>query len=207
MKLHRSYPPEELRYLSMLSRMYPTVRAAGTEIVNLRAIMNLPKGCEHFISDVHGEHEAFLHILNSCSGVVRERIDLLFADALPEEERRQLATLVYYPKEKLELLKPEIDDLDAWYNLTLHRLIALARLTTERYSRSKVRKALPEDYAYIMEELLYTHGEEADKRDYFENIISTIIEIGQAPDFIAAVCDLVKWAAVDQLHLVGDIFD
>ena len=207
MKLHRSYTPEELRYLSMLSRMYPTVRAAGTEIVNLRAIMNLPKGCEHFISDVHGEHEAFLHILNSCSGVVRERIDLLFADALPEEERRQLATLVYYPKEKLELLKPEIDDLDAWYNLTLHRLIALARLTTERYSRSKVRKALPEDYAYIMEELLYTHGEEADKRDYFENIISTIIEIGQAPDFIAAVCDLVKWAAVDQLHLVGDIFD
>ena len=169
MKLHRSYTPEELRYLSMLSRMYPTVRAAGTEIVNLRAIMNLPKGCEHFISDVHGEHEAFLHILNSCSGVVRERIDLLFADALPEEERRQLATLVYYPKEKLELLKPEIEDLDAWYNLTLHRLIALARLTTERYSRSKVRKALPEDYAYIMEELLYTHGEEADKRDSFEN--------------------------------------
>ncbi len=207
MNRHKSYTPEELHYLKMLSRMYPTVRAAGTEIINLQAILNLPKGCEHFISDVHGEHEAFLHILNSCSGVVRERIDLLFSDTIPAEERRQLATLVYYPKEKLELLKPEIDDPDAWYGVTLHRLIALARLTTERYSRSKVRKALPEDYAYILEELLYTHGEEADKRDYFENIISTIIEIGQAPDFITAVCDLIKWAAVDQLHLVGDIFD
>ena len=207
MNQHRSYTQEELRYLTMLSRMYPTVRAAGTEIINLQAIMNLPKGCEHFISDVHGEHEAFLHILNSCSGVVRERIDLLFADSIPRAEREQLATLIYYPEEKLEQLKPQIRDLDEWYRITLHRLIALARLVSERYTRSKVRKALPKDFAYILEELLYTHGEEVDKKDYFENIISTIIEIGQAPDFIAAVCELIKWAAVDHLHLVGDIFD
>ena len=207
MNQHRSYTPEELRYLSLLSRMYPTVRAAGTEIINLQAILNLPKGCEHFISDVHGEHEAFLHILNSCSGVVRERIDLLFSDSIPKAQREQLATLIYYPKEKLEQLKPQIQDLDEWYRITLHRLIALARLVTERYSRSKVRKALPEDFAYILEELLYTHGETQDKKGYFENIIATIIEIGLAPDVIAAVCELIKWAAVDHLHLVGDIFD
>ena len=166
MKQHRSYTPEELRYLNLLSRLYPTVRAAGTEIINLQAILNLPKGCEHFISDVHGEHEAFLHILNSCSGVIRERLDLLFADSIPKGERDQLATLIYYPEEKLEQLKPAITDIDEWYRITLHRLIALARLVSERYSRSKVRKALPEDFAYILEELLYTHGEEIDKMPF-----------------------------------------
>ena len=206
-KAHRSYTEEELRYLKMLSRQYPTVREAGTEIINLRAILNLPKGCEHFISDVHGEYEAFLHILNSCSGVIRERLDLLFKTSVPRSELDELATLIYYPEEKLEELRPRIDDLDEWYRITLHRLIEVCRLVSERYSRSKVRKALPADYAYVIEELLYTHGEEIDKRDYFENIIATIIEIGQAPDFIQAVCKVIKWAAVDHLHLVGDIFD
>ena len=207
MSTHRTYTEEELRPLRMLARMYPTVRAAGTEIINLRAILNLPKGCEHFISDVHGEHEAFLHILNSCSGVVRERMDQLFATTVSRRELDQLATLIYYPEEKLAQLKPQIADLNEWYRITLHRLIALGRQETERYTRSKVRKALPADYAYILEELLYTHGDEADKRDYFENIISTIIEIGQAPEFICAVCELIKLAVVDHLHLVGDIFD
>ena len=207
MDQQRTYTPEELRYLKMLSRMYPTVQAAGTEIINLKAILNLPKGCEHFISDVHGEYEAFLHILNSCSGAVREWIDTLFSDSLTRVERDQLATLIYYPAEKLELLKPEIDDLNEWYRITLHRLIALARLVTERYTRAKVRKALSEGFGYILEELLYTHGDVSDKRDYYENIIGTIIEIGQAPEFIAAVCALIKWAVVDHLHLVGDIFD
>ena len=207
MKAHRSYTDEELRYLKMLSRQYPTVREAGTEIINLRAILNLPKGCEHFISDVHGEYEAFLHILNSCSGVIRERLDLLFKTSVPRSELDELATLIYYPEEKLEELRPWIDDLEEWYRITLHRLIEVCRLVSERYSRSKVRKALPADYAYVIEELLYTHGEEIDKRDYFENIIATIIEIGQAPDFIQAVCKVIKWAAVDHLHLVGDIFD
>ena len=206
-KAHRSYTEEELRYLKMLSRQYPTVREAGTEIINLRAILNLPKGCEHFISDVHGEYEAFLHILNSCSGVIRERLDLLFKTSVPRSELDELATLIYYPEEKLEELRPRIDDLEEWYRITLHRLIEVCRLVSERYSRSKVRKALPADYAYVIEELLYTHGEEIDKRDYFENIIATIIEIGQAPDFIQAVCKVIKWAAVDHLHLVGDIFD
>ena len=207
MKAHRSYTDEELRYLKMLSRQYPTVREAGTEIINLRAILNLPKGCEHFISDVHGEYEAFLHILNSCSGVIRERLDLLFKTSVPRSELDELATLIYYPEEKLEELRPRIDDLEEWYRITRHRLIEVCRLVSERYSRSKVRKALPADYAYVIEELLYTHGEEIDKRDYFENIIATIIEIGQAPDFIQAVCKVIKWAAVDHLHLVGDIFD
>ena len=207
MKQHRSYTPEETRYLKMLSRQYPTVRAAGTEIVNLNAILNLPKACEHFISDVHGEHEAFLHIMTSCSGAVRERVDQLFRDSLTEEERARLATLIYYPEEKMELLKPEISNLSEWYRITLHRLTAVARLVTERYTRSKVRKAMPPDFGYILEELLYTHGEEIDKRDYFENIITTIIEIGQAPGCISAVCALIKWAVMDHLHLVGDIFD
>ncbi len=207
MKQHRVYTEAELHYLKMLSRMYPTVQAAGTEIINLKAILNLPKGCEHFISDVHGEYEAFIHILNSCSGAVRRRLDQLFSDSLTRTEREQLATLIYYPQEKMELLKPSIEDLDEWYRITLHRLIALARLVSERYTRSKVRKALPAGFDYILEELLYTHGEEIDKRDYFENIITTIIEIGQAPEFITAVCSLIKWAEVDHLHLVGDIFD
>ena len=203
----RTYSENDLRYLKMLSRQYPTVRAAGTEIINLQAILNLPKGCEHFISDVHGEHEAFLHILNSCSGVVRERMDILFANTVPKAELDQLATLICYPEEKLELLLPVIEDPNEWYRLTLYRLIRLARLTSERYSRSKIRKALPPDFSYIMDELLFTDETEPDKADYFENIIATIIEIGQAPDVISAFCELIKWAAVDHLHLVGDIFD
>ncbi len=207
MKDLRTYSENDLRYLKMLSRQYPTVRAAGTEIINLQAILNLPKGCEHFISDVHGEHEAFLHILNSCSGVVRERMDILFANTVPKAELDQLATLICYPEEKLELLLPAIEDPNEWYRLTLYRLIRLARLTSERYSRSKIRKALPSDFSYIMDELLFTDEKEPDKADYFENIIATIIEIGQAPDMIAAFCELIKWAAVDHLHLVGDIFD
>ena len=207
MKPRRSYSEEDLRYLKMLSRQYPTVQDAGTEIINLQAILNLPKGCEHFISDVHGEYEAFLHILNSCSGVIRDRLDLLFKTSVSRAELDELATLIYYPEEKLEELRPRIRDLDEWYRITLHRLIEVCRAISERYSRSKVRKALPEDYAYIIEELLYTHGEEVDKRDYFENIIATIIDIDQAPALISAVCKVIKWAAVDHLHLVGDIFD
>ena len=207
MKPTRTYTPEELRYLKMLSRQYPTVRAAGTEIINLQAIMNLPKGCEHFISDVHGEYEAFLHILNSCSGVVRERLDFLYQDSMPRAKLDQLATLIYYPEEKMEELRHQIEDLDEWYRITLNRLTEVCRLVTARYSRSKVRKAIPEDYTYIIEELLFTHSDEIDKQDYYKNIIKTIVEIGQAPEVIAAICELIKWAAVDHLHIVGDIFD
>ena len=204
---HKTYTPEELRYLRMLSHQYPTLRSAGTEIINLQAILNLPKACEHFISDVHGEHEAFLHILNSCSGVIREQLDVLFKDSVTHSELEQLATLIYYPEEKLEQLKPEIPDLDEWYRITLYRLIELCRAVSSRYSRSKVRKALPPDYAYIIEELLHTHSDEFDKQDYYKNIISTIVEIGQAPDFISSLAAVIKRMAVDHLHLVGDIFD
>ncbi|MBR0280383.1 MAG: fructose-1,6-bisphosphatase, partial [Oscillibacter sp.] len=207
MEITKTFDSAELRYLRMLSRQYPTVRAASTEIVNLQAIMNLPKGTEHFLSDVHGEYEAFLHILNSCSGVVREKLGDLFSATVSRTELDQLATLIYYPKEKLEQLQPQIADLDEWYRITLHRLTEVCRLVSAKYSRSKVRAALPKEYAYIIEELLHTHSDETDKRDYFENIIATIIDIGQAPDFIVSVCEFIKRMAVDHLHLVGDIFD
>lgn len=203
----KDYSPEKLRYLRMLSRQYPTIQAASTEIINLSAIMSLPKGTEHFISDVHGEHEAFLHILNSCSGVVREKLDLLFSNNVPRADLNQLATLIYYPREKLEQIQLQVEDLNEWYRITLHRLTEVSRLVSAKYSRSKVRKAMPKEYAYIIEELLYSSLNETGKHDYFENIINTIISIDQAPSFIEAICSFIKRMAVDHLHLVGDIFD
>ena len=157
MKKTEAYSPSDLRYLQLLARQYPTVQAASTEIINLQAIMNLPKGTEHFISDIHGEYEAFLHILNSASGVVREKIDELFESTVSRADRDQLATLIYYPAEKLEELRDEIDDMGEWYRITLHRLIEVCRLATSKYTRSKVRKALPPEYAYIIAELLNTN--------------------------------------------------
>ena len=189
MKSHKIYTSDELHYLKMLSRQYPTLRSAGTEIINLQAIMSLPKGCEHFISDVHGEHEAFLHLLNSCSGVIRERLDLLFKDSVTKAELDQLTTLICYPDEKLEQLKPQISDLDEWYRITLYRLIELCRNVSSRYSRSKVRKALPEDYAYIIEELLHTHFEELDKQEYYKHIIPVSIETESNGRYIVSYMD------------------
>ena len=177
MKKTEAYSPSDLRYLQLLARQYPTVQAASTEIINLQAIMNLPKGTEHFISDIHGEYEAFLHILNSASGVVREKIDELFESTVSRADRDQLATLIYYPAEKLEELRDEIDDMSEWYRITLHRLIEVCRLATSKYTRSKVRKALPPEYAYIIDELLNTNYEVHDKKDYYENIINTIIDL------------------------------
>ena len=204
---HRTYSAEDLRCLNMLARQYPTVQAASTEIINLRAILNLPKGCEHFISDIHGEHEAFLHILNSGSGVIRRRLDELFANEAPRAALDELATLIYYPEEKLADLSPGITDPDEWYRIVLHRLVEVCRSVSAPYSRSKVRKSLPADTAYIIEELLNTPDFEVDKKDYFENIIAAIIETGQAPELITALCGVIKRLAVDHLHLVGDIFD
>ena len=203
----QTFTAEELRYLKLLAREYPTVQAASTEIINLQAILNLPKGTEHFISDIHGEYEAFLHILNSCSGVIKEKIDDVFASSMPKTERDQLATLIYYPQEKLELIARREPDPDEWYRITLHRLIEVCRLVSSKYTRSKVRKALPKDYAYIIDELLHTHWEEKDKKEYFENIISTILSIGRAPSFITALCQVIKRLAVDHMHIVGDLFD
>ena len=207
MRSHRSYGAEELRYLTMLARQYPTVQAASTEIINLQAILNLPKGTEHFISDVHGEHEAFQHILNSCSGAVRVKLDALFSGSVPRAELDTLSTLIYYPEEKLELLRDETPDMDEWYRITLHRLVEFARSVSAPCSRSRVHKALPPDYGYIIEELLHTRSGELDRRDFFENIIAAIIDTGQAPGFIAAVCAFIKRMAVDHLHIVGDVFD
>ena len=202
-----TFTPEELRYLKLLAKQYPTVQAASTEIINLQAILNLPKGTEHFISDIHGEYEAFLHLLNSCSGVVKEKLDELYGTSLSRHDRDQLATLIYYPEEKLELVHEYIPDLDEWYHITLHRLVDVCRWVSSTYTRSKVRKALPKDFAYIIDELLHTRYDEADKRDYYENIINTIIDTGQGPGFIAAISGVIKRLAVDHLHIVGDIFD
>ena len=203
----QAYRPEHLHYLRMLAKQYPTVQAAGTEIINLQAILNLPKGTEHFISDVHGEYEAFLHILNSASGVVREKLEILFGETLSREELDQLATLIYYPKEKLEEISRETEDMEEWYRVTLHRLIEVCRLVSSKYTRSKVRKAMPPECAYIIDELIHARDEDGDKRDYHENIISTIIDIERAPNFVIRLCQLIKRLAVDQLHIVGDIFD
>ncbi len=205
----KSFDLEHLHYLKMLSKQYPTVQSASTEIINLRAILNLPKGTEHFISDVHGEYEAFQHILNSASGVVREKIDELFANSVPKAERDQLATLVYYPREKLEEIERDTPDMREWFRITFHRLIDLCCLVSAQYTRSKVRKAMPQEYGYIIEELIHTHYEysEANKRDYYENIISSMIDLDRAPNFLIQLCALIKRLSVDRLHLVGDIFD
>ena len=206
MKNKTTFKPEELRYLQLLAKQYPTVQAACTELINLQAILNLPKGTEHFISDIHGEYEAFSHMLNACSGVVKEKLDEIFGTSLSRHDRDELATLIYYPEEKLALVAEETEDLDEWYRITLHRLVEVCRWVSGKYTRSKVRKALPKDYAYIIDELIHIRKEE-DKRDYFENIINTIIDIGQAPGFIEAVSQVIKRLAVDHLHIVGDIFD
>lgn len=198
---------ENLHYLRMLAKQYPTVQAASTEIINLQAILNLPKGTEHFISDVHGEYEAFQHILNSASGVMREKLDELFSTTMTRSELDQLATLIYYPREKLEEIEKEVPDLQEWYRITFHRLIDVCCLVSSKYTRSKVRKSMPPEYAYIIDELIHTHYEDRDKRDYYENIISTIVEVGRASNFMIQLCELIKRLAVDHMHLVGDIFD
>ncbi len=209
MKPTTTFSPQRLEYLKLLARQYPNVQSACTEIINLRAIQNLPKGTEHFLSDVHGEFEAFQHILNSASGVVRVKIDELLGATVPRSDRDQLATLIYYPEEKLEEIERECDDMREWYRITFHRLIDLCCLVSAKYTRSKVRKAMPPEYAYIIDELIHTHYEknETDKRDYYENIINTIIDLDRASNFLIQLCELIKRLAVDHLHLVGDIFD
>ena len=207
MQKKTEFSPEQLHFLRLLGKQYPTVQAAGAEIINLQAIMNLPKGTEHFISDIHGEYEAFLHLLNSCSGVIREKLDELFATTLSQHDRNELATLIYYPEEKLALVAEEAEDLDEWYRITLYRLLELCRFLASKYTRSKVRHALPQGYADVIDELLHIRYEEPDKRDYYDIIISTIIDIGQAAEVIQAICQVIKRLAVDHLHIVGDIYD
>ena len=205
----RAFDPENLHYLKMLSKQYPTVQAASTEIINLRAILALPKGTEHFVSDIHGEYEAFRHILHSASGEVREKVDELFAGTLSKQDRDQLTTLIYYPEEKLEEVERTTSDMREWYRVNLHRLVELCCLVSVKYTRSKVRKAMPPEYAYIMDELVHTRSahNEADKRDYYEGIIGSIIDLDRATNFLIELCRLIKRLSVDRLHVVGDIFD
>lgn len=200
--------PAQLKYLELLSEKFPTTQAAFTEVINLEAILNLPKGTEHFVSDVHGEYEAFEHILNNCSGVIRERVEEVFNLELTASEQADLCTLVYYPAEKLRRLREEGAATSEWYAITLMRLVRLARRLSGSYTRSKVRKAMPVAYAYIIDELLHISPDERETRlAYHQRIIDTIIDTGSADDFICSLAALIKRLAVDHMHLVGDIFD
>ncbi len=198
--------PERLRYMQLLAKQYPTVQAAGSEVIRLQAILNLPKGTEHFLSDIHGEHEAFAHILNSCSGEVKKKIDERFGYSLSAEDHEDLASLIYYPAEKLAMVA-DTDSPERHYRLLLYRLIELAPHCCSKYTRSKVRDAIDPRYVDIIDELLHIREEEEDKKDYFRNIIETIIITGQAPDVLKALCSLIKRMTVDHLHIVGDIYD
>lgn len=203
----RIFTDEELHYLRLLSRQYPTVEAAGTEIIRLQAILNLPKPTEHFMSDIHGEHEAFLHILNSGSGEVKEKLEELFGNSMTKKDRNDLATLIYYPTSKLALVADEEENLDEWYRLTIHRLVDLCRFVSTKHTRAKVRTYMDPDYEQILDELIHLVEEGGSRRDQYENIINTIIQIGQAADVIRAICKVIKSLVVDKLHIVGDIFD
>ena len=202
-----TFKETDKRYLRLLAKTYPTIQSACTEIINLRAILNLPKGTEHFMSDIHGEAEAFLHILNNASGIIREKIDGLFSNMMSTSERRALAALIYYPEQRLDEVAREEPEIEDWQRITLHRLIEVCRDVTSKYTRSKVRKALPKDFEYILDELLHANYDEKNKAEYYENIISTIIRIDRAEAFIIALANLIKRMAVDRLHIVGDIFD
>ena len=203
---HR-FTQERLRYLSLLAKQYPTVQAASTEIIRLQAILNLPKGTEHFMSDIHGEHEAFLHILNSSSGEVRAKINDLFAVSLSESERSDLAALIHYPTEKLALAADHMDDLDAWYRVTLNRLVGLCRHVSVKHTRNKVRTYMPQEYAEILDEMVFLTDADVTRHAQYESIVETIIRIGQAPSVIEAICVVIKALTCDHLHIVGDIFD
>ena len=195
------------RYLKLLSEKYPTIASASTEIINLSAIMNLPKGTEHALSDIHGEAEQFFHVLKNGSGAVRAKIDEEFGNSISMKDKKQLATLIYYPEKKLELIEKEEDDIEDFYRMTFHRLIRVCKRSQSKYTRSKVRKALPKDFAYIIEELLYEREDILNKEAYYNEIINTIIRINRAKEFIVAMCNLIQRLVVDHLHIVGDVFD
>ena len=197
----------ELRYLQRLAELYPTIGKASTEIINLQSILNLPKGTEHFMSDLHGEYEAFSHVLRNGSGAVRKKIDDVFGHTLSNSDKKALATLIYYPKEKMQLVKKTEEDMENWYKITLYRLIEVCKTTASKYTRSKVRKALPADYAYVIEELITEKAEVLDKEAYYDSIVNTIIQIGRAENFIIALAELIQRLVVDHLHILGDIFD
>ena len=197
----------ELTYLKILAEQYPTIAAASTEIINLQSILNLPKPTEHFMTDIHGEYEQFIHVLNNGSGSIKRKIDEEFGNTLSIKDKKSLATLIYYPKEKLDIIRKSEENLKDWYKITLHRLVQITKRVASKYTRSKVRKALPKDFAYVIEELITEKVEVEDKEAYYNEIIHTIIRIERAPEFIVALCDLIRTLVIDHLHIIGDVFD
>ena len=199
---------KDMRYLQLLANSFPTIANASTEIINLQAILNLPKGTEHFLADIHGEYEAFQHVLKNASGNIKRKVNELFGNTLREQEKRELCSLIYYPEQKLELVKVTEEDINDWYHITLHQLVAVCRTVSSKYTRSKVRKSLPADFSYIIQELLHEHTENnSNKTAYVNVIVDTIISTGRADDFIIAICNVIQRLAIDQLHILGDIYD
>ena len=197
----------DLRYLNLLSQSFPSVAAASTEIINLEAILNLPKGTEHFLADLHGEYQAFRHILKNASGNIKRKVNELFGSEIRESEKKELCTLIYYPEEKLELVKASDEDIEDWYHITIHQLVRVCRDVSSKYTHSKVRKSLPPDFSYIIEELLHERSDDSNKTAYVKVIVDTIITTGRADDFIIALCNVIQRLAIDQLHILGDIYD
>lgn len=196
-----------MRYLELLSRLFPSADKASAEIINLSAILNLPKGTEFFASDIHGEYEAFFHTLRNGSGSIRLKIDDVFGDSLSENEKRSLATLIYYPREKMELVLSQVDDAEAWYAVTLQRLVAVCKRAAQKYTRSRVRKALPKDFAYIIEELMTENRHGVDKQAYYAAIVDAVIRTDRGGALVEALCLLIQRLAIERLHIVGDIYD
>ena len=194
-------------YLQLLSQSFPTIADAAKEIINLEAIMNLPKGTEHFLADLHGESEAFQHVLKNASGNIKRKVNELFGNDIRESEKKELCALIYYPEQKLELIKAQEPDIEDWYRITIHQLVKVCRDVSSKYTRSKVRKSLPEDFSYIIEELLHERTDDQDKAAYVAVIVDTIISTGRADEFICAICNVIQRLAIDQLHILGDIYD
>lgn len=197
----------KLKYLKLLANQYPTISKASSEIINLESILNLPKGTEHFLSDIHGEYEPFVHVLKNGSGVIRRKIDELFTNTMRDSEKKALATLVYYPKDKMELVKKNEKNMEDFYRISIYRLVELCKYCSSKYTRSKVRKLLPEDYSYVIEELLHEHRKSEHKEEYYVSLVETIINLGQAEDFIISISTAIQRLVVDRLHIVGDIYD
>lgn len=198
---------DNLKFLRLLSESFPTIGATATEIINLKAILNLPKGTEHFLTDIHGEYQAFNHVLRNGSGVIKDKIDDIFGDTLEEKFKKQLATVIYYPEEKINFIQEQGTDMESWYRVTILRLVQVCKVISSKYTASKVRKALPKDFSYIIQELLHEKEFSYNKREYVRNIINTIIELDRAKEFIIAISELIQRLTIDVLHIVGDIYD
>ena len=216
--MNKKYDIEhDMHYLQLLAKSFPNVAAASTEIINLSAILNLPKGTEHFLADIHGEHEAFLHVLKNASGRISQKVDEIFGEYLPLAAKKELCTLIYYPEQKLEIVKSQYaiqetngdtsDNIEEWHRMTLHQLVKVFRVISSKYTRSKVRKSFPKEYSYILEELLHTRSEEQNKAQYVNVIINEIISTDSADDFITAIANVIQQLAIDQLHILGDVYD